>query len=290
MRCALRIAPLHWTRIGTIRYRLFFCAFGKEKLMVCRFIGSAIAAAIWSSLIVVIPGSIVNAAEIKVLSAGALRSSMTVLIPDFEKSTGHKVTIESGAAGAMANRIQKSEIVDVGIVTTALMEMLVTQGSVVAGTQAIVASAGMGISARKGGGKLDIASVDALKRTLLAAKSVGHTDPASGASSAIYAAKLLAGLDISAELKPKTKIFASNALLHEAIAKGEVGLGFGQMTEILAETHLELVGPLPASLQNISQFSAGVATSAKEPDAAKAFINFLTSVGAAAVMKAKGFE
>jgi molybdate transport system substrate-binding protein len=250
----------------------------------------AIAAAISSVLLVAIPGSIVNAAEIKVLSVGALNSLTKELIPTFEKSTGHKVTIESGAAGAMANRIQKDEVVDVGIVTTVLIERLVTQGKVMAGTQVIVAKAGMGISARKGISKLDIGSIDAFKRTLIAAKSIGHTDPASGASSAIYAAKLLAGLDIAAELKPKIKTFASNALLHEAIAKGDVELGFGQKTEILADAHLEFIGPLPAPVQNISQFSAGVVASTKEPDAAKAFINFLTSPVAAAVMKEKGFE
>ena len=258
--------------------------------MIDKSIVYAIAATISSVLLVAIPSSIVNAAEITVLSVGALRSLTTNLIPNFEKSTGHKVTIESGAAGAMANRIQKGEVVDVGIVTTALIEGLVSQGKIVAGTQVTVARAGMGISARKGAGKLDIGSMDAFKRTLLAAKSLGHTDPASGASSAIYAAKLLAGLDIAAELKPKIKTFASNALLHEAIAKGDVELGFGQKTEILAEPRLEFIGPLPASVQNISQFSAGVVSSTKEPDAAKAFINFLTSPAAAAVKKAKGFE
>jgi molybdate transport system substrate-binding protein len=258
--------------------------------VISKLVVSDIAVALSAILLVAIPGSILNAAEIKVLSVGALRSSMTNLIPDFEKSTGHKVTIESGAAGAMANRIQKGEVVDLGIVTTALIEGLVNQGKVVAGTQAIVASVGMGISARKGAAKVDIGSMDTFKRTLLAAKSIGHTDPASGASSAIYAAKLLAGLDIAAELRPKTKVFASNALLHEAVAKGDVELGFGQKTEILADASIEFVGPLPAPVQNISQFSAGVLTSAKEPDAAKTFINFLTSSAAAAVMRARGFE
>lgn len=258
--------------------------------MIRKSIVFTIAGAFCTIMFCAMSGNIVKAAEIKVLSAGALRSSTTTLIPDFEKSTGRKIAIESGAAGAIANRIQTGEVVDVSIVTTAQIERLVAQGKVVAGTQVIVARVGMGISARKGAGHFDISSVDALKRTLLAAKSIGHTDPASGASSAIYAAKLLAGLDIAAELKPKTKIFASNALLHDAIAKGDVELGFGQKTEILAEAHLEFVGPLPASVQNVSEFSAGIVTTAREPDAGKAFINFLTSPAAAAVMKAKGFE
>lgn len=190
----------------------------------------------------------------------------------------------------MVARIQKGEVVDVAIVTTAQIEALVTQGKIVSGTQVSIARVGMGIGAHKGAAKADIGSVDAFNRTLLAAKSIGHTDPASGASSAIYAAQLLARLDIAAELKPKIKIFASNALLFEAVAKGDVELAFGQLTEIYAAPGVDLVGPLPAPVQNFSHFSAGVAASAKEPDAAKALIIFLTSPAAAAVMKAKGFE
>jgi molybdate transport system substrate-binding protein len=257
--------------------------------MTCKFPGFRIAGVVCSMWFCV-SGNIAHAADISVLSVGALRSSTAALIPDFEKSTGNKVTIESGSAGAMAKRIQNGEPVDVAIVTTALIDRLAAEGHIKPGTQAVVAKAGMGVSARKGAGSFDIASTDALKRTLLAARSIGHTDPASGASSAIYAAKLLADLDIAAELKPKIKVFSSNALLHEAIAKGDVELGLGQQTEILAEPRLQLVGPLPASVQNISQFSAGVVMSTKELDAANAFISFLTSPAAASVMKAKGFE
>jgi len=239
---------------------------------------------------IAISASIANASEITLLYVGALRSSMTELIPTFEKSSGHTVKAEAGAAGAMVARIQKGEVVDVGIVTTAQIATLVTQGKIVSGTQVSIARVGMGIAMRKGAPKTDISSVEAFKRTLLAAKSIGHTDPASGASSAIYAGQMLARLDIAAELKPKIKLFASNALLYEAVANGDVELGFGQITEILAERRVDLVGPLPAPVQNISQFSAGVPANAKEPAAGKAFISFLTSPPAAAAMKAKGFE
>jgi molybdate transport system substrate-binding protein len=257
--------------------------------MIGRSLVAAVAVLISSNLPGV-PGNVASAAEIKILYVGALRSSMAELIPNFEKSTGHKVNAEAGAAGAMVSRIQKGEAVDVAIVTTSQVAALVTQGKIVSGTQANIAKVGMGMGARAGAAKPDISSVDAFQRTLLAAKSIGHTDPASGASSAIYAARLLAKLDIAAEIKPKIKIFASNPLLFEAVAKGEIELAFGQMTEIMAKPTIVLVGPLPASLQNFSQFSGGVPANATQPEAGEALIKFLTSPAAAAIMKAKGVE
>jgi molybdate transport system substrate-binding protein len=258
--------------------------------MISKSMVTVIAAAISSMTIVEMPAGIANAGEIKVLYVGSLRSSLTELIPSFEKSSGHKVKAEAGAAGEMVDRIQKGEAVDVGIVTTAQIEKLVTQGKIAPGSEVGIARSGMGLGVRKGAAKADIGSLEAFKRALGTAKSIGHTDPASGASSAIYAAQLLASLGNAAELKPKIKIFASNALLFEAVAKGDVELGFGQMSEIVAAPGVDLVGPLPAPVQNYSRYSAAIPASAKEPDAGKAFISFLTSPAAVAVMKAKGID
>jgi molybdate transport system substrate-binding protein len=235
-------------------------------------------------------GAAANAEEIKVLAVGALRSSLTELIPQFENSFKHTVKIEYGAAGAMVTRVQKGEAVDVAIATPPQIESLVTENKIVAGTQVNIAKVGIGIAAFKGAAKADISSMDAFKRTLLAAKSIGHTDPKSGASSAIYAAQLLAKLDISSELRAKIHIFESNAKLFEALSKGDVELGFGQMTEIAAEPNVVFVGMLPTPIQNYSVFAAGVVASAKAPDAAKDFVHYLTSSNAMTSMKAKGVE
>jgi len=243
-----------------------------------------------SVLTILFVGAAANAAEIKILSVGALRSSLTPLLSEFEKSSGHKVTMESGAAGAMMGRIQKGEVVDVAIVTPQQIEALVADHKIVPGTQVKIAKVGMGVAASKSAANPDVSSMDAFKRTLLAAKSIGHTDPSGGASSAIYAAKLLASLDIAAELKPKIKVYANNDKLFEALGKGEVELGFGQTTEIAATPQVRFVGPLPAPVQNYSVFAAGVVASAKEPEAAKAFVSFLTSPAIKAAMKAKGVE
>jgi molybdate transport system substrate-binding protein len=236
-------------------------------------------------------GGIASAAEITVLSVGSLRSSLIPLLSDFEKSSGHKVKMESGAAGAMVSRIQKGEVVDVVIVTPPQIETLVAEGKVVSGTQVKIAKVGMGLAASKSTGITDISTIDAFKRALLAAKSIGHTDPSGGASSAIYAAKLLASLDMAAELKPKIKTtFATNDDLFEALRKGDVELGFGQTTEIAATPGVTFVGPLPAPVQNYSVYSAGVAASANQPVAAKEFISFLTAPATIAAMKEKGVE
>jgi molybdate transport system substrate-binding protein len=258
--------------------------------MIGKSFATLIAAAISAMTIVEMPAGNASAGVIKVLYVGSLRSSFAELIPSFEKSSGHKVTAEAGAAGAMVDRIQKGEAVDVVIVTTAQIERLVTQGKIAPGTQVNVAKSGMGLAARKGAAAADIGSLETFKRTLSNAKSIGHTDPVSGASSAIYATQLLARLDIAADLKSKIKLFASNALLFKAVSKGDVELGFGQMSEIVATQGVDLVGPLPAPVQNYSRYSAAVPASAKEPDAGKAFISFLTSPPALAVMKAKGID
>jgi molybdate transport system substrate-binding protein len=190
----------------------------------------------------------------------------------------------------MVARIQRGEVVDVAVVTTPQMEKLVIEGKITPGTQVSISRSGMGLGAPKGAAKSDIGSRESLQQVLSAAKSIGHTDPAGGASSAIYAAQLLARLDNAAELIPKIRTFASNGLLLEAVSNGEVELGFGQMSEILAAPGVDLVAPLPASVQHYSRYSAAVPASAKERDAGKAFISFLGSPAALAIMKAKGID
>jgi molybdate transport system substrate-binding protein len=213
-----------------------------------------------------------------------------VLIPEFEKASGNTVTMETGAAGRMVARIEKGEAVDVAIVTPAQIEKLVSQTKVVSGSQVNVAKVGMGLAASKTAATPDIHSLEGFKQALIAAKSIGHTDPAGGASSAIYAAKLLASLDIAPELKSKIRVYTSNEKLFEAVGKGDIELGFGQLTEIVATPQVVLVGPLPRPIQNYSIFAAGVAATAKDPDLAQAFVSFLSTPAAIALMKAKGIE
>jgi molybdate transport system substrate-binding protein len=213
---------------------------------------SSVGRGVWLFLFILISTNFAKSADIKALSVGALRSSLAVIVVDFEKAFGHKVRVESGAAGVMFARIDKGENVDVAIVTAAQIDKLVSENKVIPGTRVKIAKIGMGLAAPKNAPKADIGSVDALKRTLLAAKSIGHTDPAGGASSAIYAAKLLASVDIATELRPKIKVFPTNGSLFEALSRGNIDFAFGQLTEILATSQVSFVGSLPDASKTIA--------------------------------------
>ena len=150
-------------------------------------------------------GSPARAAEIKLLCAVALHPAIDVLIPDFEKSSGHKVTVAYGNAGAIADRFQKGEAADLVISSVPMIDQLQAQGKVVAGSRVIIAKVGVSAFVREGAAKPDISSADAFKRSMLAARSITYPDPAGGGASGIYVASLLERLGIAAEMKPKTQ-------------------------------------------------------------------------------------
>jgi molybdate transport system substrate-binding protein len=247
------------------------------------------AAVVASSLLATMGGP-ARAAEVKVLAALALQSSLKELLPEFEKSSGHKVTIAYGPAGALVGRVQKGEDVDVAIVLGAQVDNLMKEGKLAAGSRTDVAKVGISAFVRKGAAKPDISSLDAFKRAVAAAKLIAYVDPATGGASGIYMARLFDRLGLAAELTPKTKLTPPPPAAFAAVANGDAELGFNQTSEILAAQGVDLVGPLPAEIQNYSVFAAGIAATSGQADAAKAFIGFLSSPPAAAAMKAKGFE
>ena len=207
-------------------------------------------------------GSMAGATEIKLLSASALHPAIDALIPEFEKSSGHKVTAAYGTAGAVADRVQKGEAADIVISSVPMIDRLQAQGKVVSGDRVIIAKVGVGAFVRKGAAKPDISSVDAFKRSMLAARSIAYPDPAGGGASGIYVASLLERLGIAVEMKPKTKLFPPTEVLYASVASGEVEIGFNQISEILAQPTVELAGPLPSAIQNYTQFAPGVVSAA----------------------------
>jgi molybdate transport system substrate-binding protein len=236
-------------------------------------------------------GSIAEAAEIKIMSTAALNAVITELAPAFERASGHRLAVQYGASATLKKQIETGAAPDVTILTPALIEDLTKQGKIAADTQATIARTGVGAAVRKGAPKPDIRTVEAFKKTLMTARSIGYTDPALGGLSGVYVGGLIERLGLAGELKSKTKL-TSNAphALTNAVASGEIELGLIQISEIVPEPDVELVGPLPAELQNYSVFTAAMLASSKEQDASRALIKFLASPAALTVIKAKGME
>ncbi|MET4218903.1 molybdate transport system substrate-binding protein [Bradyrhizobium sp. LB14.3] len=234
-----------------------------------------------------VTGFAASGAEIKLLCAVALHPAIDVLVPDFERSSGHKVTVAYGNAGAIADRFQKGEAADLVINAAPLMGQLRAQDKVMAGDRIVIAKVGVSAFVRKGAAKPDISSADAFKRAMLAASSITYPDPAGGGASGIYMASLLERLGIAEEMKPKTKLSPPGKVLYASVASGDVEIGFNQISEVLAQPSVEFVGPLPSTIQNYTQFAPGVVTGGNQTDAARTLVTFLTSP-AAQTVKSKG--
>lgn len=233
--------------------------------------------------------SAVSAAEIKVLTAGAFKQVVLAMVPDFEKQTGHKVTVDNDTAGGLTKRIEGGEAFDVAVITPAAIDDLVKKGKIAEGSRTALASVGVGVVVKEGAPKPDISTVDAFKQALLNAKSVAYIDPKSGGSSGIYVDKLLERLGIADQVRPKARL-KQGGYVAELIASGEADLGVHQISEIVPVKGVTLVGPLPKDIQNVTTYAAGVSAAAKDSDAAKALIKVFSSPHALSVLKEKGME
>ena len=233
-----------------------------------------------------------EAAELKVLSAIAMQSVLEDLGPKFERATGHKLAISFATAGAAVTRAQGGEAADVVIATRQGIDGLAKNGKAAADNMTVLASAGISVAIRKGAPKPDISSPDALKRSLLAAKSISYVEPASGGASGIHFAKVLDRLGITNDMK-STTVFPNPQAPAEVgvlVANGEAEIGVHIIQELMPVAGIDIVGPLPGDLQNTIVFAAAVMASAKDADAAKALVNFLRTPEAVAVIKMKGME
>jgi molybdate transport system substrate-binding protein len=229
-----------------------------------------------------------RAAEVKVFTSVALKSVLDELAPAYEKASGNKVTIMYGLAADMKKRVLAGEIADVIMLTRAMMEDLQKQEKL-GGALVNVAGTPVAVAARAGAPRPDIGTVEAFKKTLLAAKSIVYADPAKGGLSGIVFARALDRLGIVEQMKAKT-ILVPGAQAADLVAKGEAELGVGQASEIVPVAGVQLVGPLPGELASITLFTAAVGAGSGSPAAAKALIEFLTAPQAAPRFQAKGFQ
>jgi molybdate transport system substrate-binding protein len=237
-------------------------------------------------------GFAAEAAEIKVLSALAMKPVMEDLGPKFERASGHKLAITFATVGEAIKRVQDGETVDVAVLPRQGIDTFVKDGKAIAANVTVVASSGNGVAIRKGSPKPDISSPEALKRALLAAKSITYTPLSFGGTSGPHIVKVFERLGIADEMKSKT-IFpktAGGAAVGALVASGEAELGLQQIQELIPVAGIEIVGPLPGDLQNTLVFAATVMAGARDAEASKALVNFLRTPEAASVIKAKGME
>jgi molybdate transport system substrate-binding protein len=226
-----------------------------------------------------------HAADIKLLGGNALNAVMEELGPKFEKATENKLVVTLGTSAQLKARIEGGEAFDVVLLTKAALDELATQGKVADSPRAAIARSGIGVAIRKGAAKPDLGTVEAFKRAMLDAKSIGYVDqtPTAAALKALFAK-----LGIADEIKSKIKPLSIQAAV--AVTNGDVEIGMTQISEILPYPGVELVGPLPPDIQTYTTFSAGISAAAKNADAAAALIKFLTTPDAKAIIKAKGME
>jgi molybdate transport system substrate-binding protein len=231
-----------------------------------------------------------HAAEIKLMSSGGMRVALIDLMPAFERATRHKVVATYGSPGAIRDRILAGEPMDVLVFPGPGIDALAKQGKIIAGSKVNLARSGMGVAVRAGAPKPDISTPEALRRALLAAKSIVYTDPALGSPSGVHFSKVLERLGIADEMKAKSRLHDGTSFNAELVARGEIELAIQQISEIVPVKGAELAGPLPADLQLISDFAIGIGAAAKEQAAAHELIKFLMSPAAAAVIRATGME
>jgi molybdate transport system substrate-binding protein len=230
-----------------------------------------------------------EAAELKVLSAIALQPVLGDLGPKFERATGHTLVITFAPLGGIVKLVQAGDSGDVVVIPQSGIERLAKDGKVVSGTETVLASAGSGVAVRKGAPRPDISTPEALKRTLLAAKSISYSDPAGGGASGIHFAKVLDRLGIASEMKSRT-IFPKSGFPGDPVANGEAEIGVGTLQGLIAIAGIEIVGPLPGDLQDTLVFVAAILDSGKQTEAGKSLIDFLRAPEAATVFSAKGME
>jgi molybdate transport system substrate-binding protein len=228
--------------------------------------------------------------DISVATSGTFTAALLELVPQLERVTNDRVVTAATSIGAGAdsipNRLQRGEVIDVVIASDAVIAQLIADGLVFADSRVDLVRSSISVAVRTGAPRPDISSVDALRQTLLAAKSVAY----SGSVSGMYVSgELFARLGIAEQMAAKSRKI-DRERVGAVVARGEAELGFQQLSELLPIAGIDIVGPLPAEVQKVSVFSAGVAKTSRHQDAARALIRVLASPAAAHTVAKTGLE
>ncbi len=235
---------------------------------------------------VVLFSTMANAAEIRVLSSNAIKEAYLELVPRFEKATEHKVATTWAPTVDIMRRMAAGETFDLVIMSAEGIDRLTKDGKLVSGSRVDLVKSGIGIAVRQGATKPDVSSSEAVKKALLAAKSIGYSTGPSG----VYLGKLFERLGVADEIKQKVKVVTPGVPVGTMVASGEAEIGFQQISELLPVAGIAYLGPLPTDIQHTTVFAGALHTGATHTEAAKALVKFLTAPAAVPVIKAKGLE
>src|SRR5713226_6424686 len=249
------------------------------------------ASAAFLSLLCALVSVHARADEIKVVTSGGFTATYLELVPKYEATTHNKLVTEFGPSmgtthNAIPIRLERGEAIDVVIMAAPALDDLIKQGKVRPGSRVDLVQSLIGMAVKAGAPKPDISTVDALKRTLLAAKSIAYSDSASG----VYlATELFPKLGIWDQIKSKARKIEADPV-GGVVATGEVEIGFQQISELRPVKGIDIVGELPPGAQTVTVFAAGIPTTSKQPDAAKALIQWLASPAAYPAIKKSGLK
>ena len=231
-----------------------------------------------------------GAADLKVISAGAVRGLITQIIDDYSKQTGQKFDFTIGTTGQLRDIIATGQHADMIIVSTPLMGELEKTGKLMAGSRADLGRVGIGITVREGAPVPNVSTPDAFKAALVAAKSVAYTNPAEGGTSGIYFNNLADKLGIGDAVRKKAVLTRGGREAAIEVAEGRAEMAIVFISESMAVKGVKLAGPLPGTLQDYSVYAAAIPASSTDAAAARAFITALTSAAMAQTWRANGFE
>lgn len=240
---------------------------------------------------VVLFASAARAEEIRVMTSGGFTAAFLELVPEFERTTRHTIATSFGASmggapDSIPSRLERGEPADIVIMARPALDALIKQGKVLPDSAVDLVRSEIGMAVRAGAPRPDISSAEALKRTLLAARSIAYSASASG----VYlSTELFPRLGIADQIRDKSRRIESERV-GAVVARGDAEIGFQQISELLPIAGIDLVGPLPPEVQQVTVFSAGIAVGARAVTAARALIAFLASPAAAPTIRKTGLE
>ena len=249
--------------------------------MLSRYIGAMVLA--------LLP-ALASAAEVVVFCPGAVQTVVKDLAASYTQATGHSIKFVFGTAGSVAKRVADGEGGDVVITTAEIMANLAKSGRVDGKSTLGLGSMGVGVAVRTGAAQPDVRTVDAFKAAMLAARSITFADPAFGGQSGIHVAQVFEQLGIANDVKPRLQLRPGAPEAFVEVARGDIEVGLGQISEILANKGLTLVGPLPPAIQSSVAFAAALQTGSQAQEAGSAFIAHLSSPTAKGRFRELGFE